>query len=133
MPELQLVKTDVAWVTEQGEHPSMSLDSTGGSHDLDTILTTLQYIKALKVLRTEWPDTLGLGQTAIHIQLEMTDGDLEKFSLGHEITLPGGQEATWFMLQKQQAVYLAEGHLRQVFDPVLRPKLRPLSNKKDAN
>ncbi|MCC7244469.1 MAG: hypothetical protein IT269_02225 [Saprospiraceae bacterium] len=133
LPELQLVKTDMAWVAEEQERSPMSLDSTGGSADMKNILSTLRQIKALKVLRTHWPDTLGLGQSAIQVSLKTNSGRSEHFKLGYEMTLPDGRKGTWFMLKNQQAVYLVEGHLRQVFDPVLRPKLRPLLKKSDAN
>ena len=109
--DLLLEKSDAGWIAMQDEFAVKTADSL-----IAPILRILQQIESIRIIETQFPDSLNLGSNEdIHLTVFLQNGKQESFRIGKEV-MENNEPATYIELDKQAGIYLVKGHLRQVFN-----------------
>lgn len=110
LPELLLDRTETGWLATQNGLTASVSDTL-----MQTLLSAVADMRALRIVKTERPDTLGLALGAgIGVKIFEKNRLSEDFRLGRE-TRDNGAPATFLSLPDHAGIYLINKHLRAKF------------------
>lgn len=119
-PSLLLLRGDEGWQAEADER-SVKVPTT----DMQTMLSALKDMRSVQIIKTDRPDTLGLGAYQ-SIRLTLEDADQQKDALIIGRSTPLGQgRGCYIQLPRHLGIYLVDRDLHAAFSKSMddfRPK-----------
>ncbi len=109
-PELSLDRSEPGWVVTQ-ELRSLAVRQD----DIAPMLEALSAVRSLRIVKTNFPDTLGFAEAnRLQVVVFQDNKMLEQFEIGN-LSLENSQPATFFRLLPHGGIYLVQKHLRPSF------------------